>query len=900
MNINYNCNSLQNLLKGVLFVIALNSCHNNDNVNNNNNNNKVTSFQLSEFQTRIFKVKANDTLDRYLNGLKELDSYLVDNQLHDSLYNLAYLYNVVPKNEEDSLALRLQLTRHAQQFNKINDYKEALKFYLLASGYVKDLHTDKYVWNIENRIGAIYARMGDYDKTLYYYKLCTPYLISNKDHSTLSRLYKEIGRTYMWLGNYDEMKKYYDEGISFGVLGKEYRGLQAIHEAYGDYFLNYCTEENKLINAYTHIRNSGSYLDSLDLDEDRLDREQSLDVLFGQYFDKKGEYDLSAYHYCKALENAGIIYTSPKSREIAKIYHKLAQLSLLKQNLPESNEYIKKGINKLLPGYGQKELPEVHEIDRENTFIDLLDVKSAYYHQLFEQSKDKILLDSALMALDIAINANDQLNKKLLLNNSKYLSVATNKSLVNKAITYCFEGFGIDPSGKYTDKARKYFDLSKSIIFLENQSRNSIRTMMSEEDKIKYDGITEKLLSLIDKLDENEDTKNIELDITGQSQLLSDIESKYQTQKVEMMPISKPYVEYVETDVDYYMLTNIGNHTFYRLGDRVILNSKISLVNKLLQKKESDSMFANLDTLCRWLLPLELENTPKLTIIPDGKLAYLPFDILRRDGKYLFENHIISLLFHYHQPVYDENKKTDPSMYILNPEYKKPEIPGYASLDRGSLTFLPFAEEEINQINPYFTDNDSLQQIVDFETLKEKVKMADIFHFAGHAIVRSDSAFLALMDAGQNVVPVFDNDIYQMTNNLELVTLSACETGLGDFKYGEGVKSLATSFLHSGSKSIVYSLWKADDQSTADLMGSFYKQLYEGKTKDEALHQAKKDFLVTGNPEQKHPYYWAAFVVAGDTSPIFEPGIKSIYYWAGGLLLLFGVYLFFQNKTKNV
>ena len=897
MDINYISVSFRNLLLCLWMTIMLNSCHFSK---ESKNKDKVTTIEADEMKNRILKLKSNDTFSVYLNDLKELDNYLVDNQLQDSLYSLAPLYNVVPKNQEDSLALRVQLTRHAQQFNKINDYKEALKFYLLASGFVKDLRTDKYVWNIENRIGAIYARMGDYDKTLYYYKLCIPYLSENVDYGTLSRLYKEIGRTYMWLGDYDDMKKYYDEGISYGVLGKEYRGLQAIHEAYGDYFLNYSTEENNLGNAYKHIQDSGSYLDGLEMDEDHIDREQSLDVLLGQYYNGTGEYDLSAYHYCKALHNAEIIYTSPKSREIAKIYHKLAQLSLLKQNLSESNDYIKKGINKLIKGFDKKELPEMNEIDRENTFIDLLNVKADYYHTLFDQSQNILLLDSALIALEVAIKANDQLNKKLLLNNSKYLSVATNKSLVNKAITYCFEGFEIDPSGKYADKARKYFDLSKSIIFLENQTRNSIRTMMSEDDKMKYDGISEKLLSLIDNLDENEETKNIELEITGQSRLLSDLESKYQAQKVDMMPISKSYIEYVETDVDYYMLTNIGNHRFYRLGDRKTINSKIFVINKLLQKKESDSLFANLDTLCRWVLPLELENIPKLTIIPDGQLAYLPFDILRKDGKYLFESYIISQVFHYHQPVYKEDKKSDPSMYVLNPDYKKPEIPEYASLDRSSLTYLPYAEEEVNNIRTYFTDNDSLQQIVDFETLKEKVKKADIFHFAGHAIVKSDSAFLALTDAGQNVVPVFDNDIYRMTNHLDLVTLSACETGLGDFKYGEGVKSLATGFLHSGSKSIVYSLWKADDQSTADVMGSFYKHLYNGETKDKALHQAKKDFLMTSSPEQRHPYYWAAFVVAGDTSPIFGRGINSIYYWAAGLMLLFGLYLFFQNKTKNV
>ncbi len=443
----------------------------------------------------IMEAKAKDTLLTYFKALNEIDEYIIDHDLTDSLYKLEKLYQISPKTPEDSSAFRAQLCRHAQRFNKINDYKEALKFYLLSSSYASDLHTDKNVWYIENRIGGIYARMDDYDKTLYYYKLCIPYLTENKVYGTLSRLYKEIGRTYMWLGNYPEMKRYYDEGIIYGELANEFKGLQAIHEAYGDYFLNFNTDENRLVLAYKHIQNSISYLNHLEVDEDYIEREQSLDVLLGQYYNEKSENELSTYHFCKALHNAEIFYTSPKSREIAKIYHKLAHLSLHNNNLAETNNYIKKGFSKLLPGYGQKEIPGILEIDRENTFIDLLHVKSDYYHKLFENRNDYLFLDSALLSLDLAINANEQLNKKLLLNNSKYVSVATNKSLVNKAITYCYEGFEIYSSEKYTDKARTYFDLSKSIIFLENQSRNSVRTVMSAADKINYDGVKEKLLS---------------------------------------------------------------------------------------------------------------------------------------------------------------------------------------------------------------------------------------------------------------------------------------------------------------------------------------------------------------------------------------------------------------------
>jgi CHAT domain-containing protein len=139
-----------------------------------------------------------------------------------------------------------------------------------------------------------------------------------------------------------------------------------------------------------------------------------------------------------------------------------------------------------------------------------------------------------------------------------------------------------------------------------------------------------------------------------------------------------------------------------------------------------------------------------------------------------------------------------------------------------------------------------------------------------------------------------------MSNKLDMVTLSACETGLGTFKQGEGVRSLAVSFLNAGTRSIVYSLWEADDQSTSTIMALFYRYLQEGKNKDEALVEAKKTFLLTCSPDKRHPYYWAGFVIAGDTSPLDSLFSKNQLYGALAVALLLMIYLFFyfKNKTK--
>ena len=95
---------------------------------------------------------------------------------------------------------------------------------------------------------------------------------------------------------------------------------------------------------------------------------------------------------------------------------------------------------------------------------------------------------------------------------------------------------------------------------------------------------------------------------------------------------------------------------------------------------------------------------------------------------------------------------------------------------------------------------------------------------------------------------------------VELVTLSACETGLGDVT-GEGVFGLQRGFKKAGVKTILMSLWKVDDEATQILMSQFYKDLIAGKSKVEALREAQQFVRNTDNKKFDEPRFWAAFIL---------------------------------------
>ena len=98
----------------------------------------------------------------------------------------------------------------------------------------------------------------------------------------------------------------------------------------------------------------------------------------------------------------------------------------------------------------------------------------------------------------------------------------------------------------------------------------------------------------------------------------------------------------------------------------------------------------------------------------------------------------------------------------------------------------------------------------------------------------------------------------------ELAVLSACDTGLGDIEFGEGVMGMGRAFALSGCRSLVLSLWKVSDDHTRDLMAAFYRALLDGCPRDVALHKAQQD-LRSRFPQ---PYFWGAFICQGQTGPI--------------------------------
>lgn len=253
------------------------------------------------------------------------------------------------------------------------------------------------------------------------------------------------------------------------------------------------------------------------------------------------------------------------------------------------------------------------------------------------------------------------------------------------------------------------------------------------------------------------------------------------------------------------------------------------------------------------LRPVERAFKPNITIVAHGVLHYLPFDALHDGHGFLIEGHGIRML---------------PSASVVKfirerGIAKAGGILAFGNPDLGDPRYdLRFAQEEALAISKAVPQSRALLGSEATETaLRQYGADFSYLHFATHGIFNADAPLnsaLMLARDSQNDGLLSAGKLYSMRLDADLVTLSACETGLGKAAGGDDVLGLTRGFMYAGARSIVSSLWQVDDLATSGLMISFYSGL-KNQNKRESLRAAQ---LATMK-KFPHPYYWAAFQLTG-------------------------------------
>jgi CHAT domain-containing protein len=290
----------------------------------------------------------------------------------------------------------------------------------------------------------------------------------------------------------------------------------------------------------------------------------------------------------------------------------------------------------------------------------------------------------------------------------------------------------------------------------------------------------------------------------------------------------------------------------------------------------------------------ETSTGKRFIVVPDGILNLLPFEALRNsEGQYLLTSDVIS--YAPSATVLDALRRTDkqgaprPFLGVGDVAYDNQGgagkrilasetlrgrfVRGFADFVGMPLHDLPQTREEVESISRIVGKGaETLFGVSATETAfkKERLDQFRVLHLAVHGFAdptypeRSALVLGADPKAGEDGL-LQVREIKKLRLNADLTTLSACDTGVGKLQGEEGVSDLAEAFLAAGAKTVVASLWSADDTFASALMERFYQRLALGEETSSALRGAKLD-LLTKYGEQVSPFYWAAFVAIGDAS----------------------------------
>ena len=185
---------------------------------------------------------------------------------------------------------------------------------------------------------------------------------------------------------------------------------------------------------------------------------------------------------------------------------------------------------------------------------------------------------------------------------------------------------------------------------------------------------------------------------------------------------------------------------------------------------------------------------------------------------------------------------------------------------------LPGSRQEVMSIAGIIGGTQLLLGANATEAALKSLPLADfrVIHFAVHGVVNTqfpDRAALVLSRSSESAEDglLQVREIRDLPLNADLVTLSACDSGNGRLLGEEGIASLERAFLLAGAKSVIASLWTADDTYTIVLMKRLYQHLVDGSDNAAALRQAKLDLLREFG-DQAFPVFWAGFTLVGDGS----------------------------------
>ncbi|HSZ24199.1 MAG TPA: CHAT domain-containing tetratricopeptide repeat protein [Cytophagaceae bacterium] len=704
------------------------------------------------------------------------------------------------------------------------------------------------------------------------------------------------------------------------ALGYYIKALEVYEKVYG-------SSHPKVIRTYNNIaiiqRKQKKYDEALGNFQKALsvweqnDKNRNPTVAFvytnvAQLYYDKGELSKAMDFQLKALEIYKENYGA-KHPEIAVIYNQIGSIYSSQNNFKEALKSYQEAICANVSNFDNKNVEKNPSMNHYYNAVTLLYSLQSKAHTLETQYHSKTLkMKDLQLSLTTFYSCDTLIEKIRKVQTNKNDKIELGKiaaSVYEDAIRVCIslKNGGIHKK-TYEEQAFYFSEKSKAAILLE---------AISESDAKHFASIPDSLL-------ENE--KNIKSEISFYEQKLAEKSDpmKEQFNRDKLFSLNREYENFISKmerqfpeyyNLKYNIKTTSVKSIQKLLDDASVLisyfiaeeskrvyifyisNKKLNvydvpennqLTKLLIGYRNSIRLDAEqiyLETaqqLYKQLFPFSIHpSLEKMIIIPDGKLGTIPFESLQTHkinptkttpSQYPYLIKKCAVVYSYSANLFEQTmlkiSSTNESLFLCAPI-------SFSGFEGHYLNDLPSTNDEVNSIKKMFSEKGITCKSYKGKDVQESmIKSGELerykfLHFATHGIVNENNPELSEIYLSPDTTKkedgnLYSGEIYNLKMNADLVTLSACQTGLGKVQRGEGIIGLTRALLFAGAKNLIVSLWSVSDKSTSLLMIDFYEEMLKNPTAayyGKSLQTAKLKMIQ--ECQYSRPYFWAPFILVG-------------------------------------
>ncbi|MEZ4967786.1 MAG: CHAT domain-containing protein, partial [Saprospiraceae bacterium] len=611
-------------------------------------------------------------------------------------------------------------------------------------------------------------------------------------------------------------------------------------------------------------------------------------------------------------------------RQIAQCNLKLGNLFLSCGHPDSALHYAQVALRCLLPKVpleGDLSSPPLEMLYSENTLSSAFKIKILSIRAILNRSPQSTeLLKLCIENCDLLFYNDEILRSEYDFDESKLYRQERNREYFEIALwaAYRLKGLTNDPT--LTERAFQYSELARERLLIEQMQDREKAALASESIRKQLTSLWERRTKVQIQYYKNLNTHVIDSlealffeahlnwkNLLNSIEQPNDNSAPLQLPRTDLaalqrlLPENQAILEYFTGDSAIYIFLLTGQSMqFLQLPRTPLMNAAIqSLRNSIIDvqlEKNLPQFSQSAAQLYGALLSRPLSILPQsvnhLVIIPDELLSDVPFELLGatsqsknfKDFPYLLRRYSVSyansgrLLLKQSEAADRMDLPSAVPFIGFAPQYlpgdkRRDPISGPAS--QPDDVDLPMTRDGVKEIAELLQGKAYLGYSASERAFKQQSTHGKILHLSMHALLNKNNPLFSRLLFTQNLQDTFeDNDLYAVELygiqlDAKMAVLVGCETGLGQIRQGEGVMSLARAFAYAGVPATLMSLWEVKDGTTNKLMLEYYQQLKAGARKDDALRQAKLNYLEKCDPILVNPYFWGGFIASGNMSPLF-------------------------------